>query len=74
MRARKRLQLAAPICDDASLVQVNKEVADVLREAKRQDTPDELASTVIDEIVRKCFRHFLRTQASVMPRRRRNRA
>jgi len=76
MRARTRIQLAVPLCDDASLVKLKKEVAEVLREAKRQDAlePDELVSVVIDETVRKCFRHFLRTQASVMPLRRRNRA
>lgn len=44
IRARKRLQLAVPICDDASLVKLTEEVAAFLHEAKRQrgPQPDEL--------------------------------
>jgi hypothetical protein len=73
IRARKRLQLAVPICDDASLVKLTEEVAEFLQEAKRQDAlkPDELASTVLDEVARKYFRHILRKKARVMPLRRR---
>jgi hypothetical protein len=75
IRARERLQMAAPICDDASLVKLKEEVAEFIREAKRQDAlaPDELA-TVVDEVARKYFRHFLQKQARVTPLRRRNSA
>jgi hypothetical protein len=67
MRAHKRLQLAAPTCDDASLMESKEEVAEFLREAKRQDefAPEETASTVVDEVARKYFRHILRQQARV---------
>ena len=74
MRARKQLQLAVPICDDASLEKLKNEVAEFIREAKRHDTlrPDELASTVIDQVARKYFQHILRRQSRATPRRRRN--
>jgi len=52
MRARDRLQSAAPICDDASLLKLDKEVAEYVREAKRSNhlRPDELVSTVVDGV------------------------
>lgn len=73
VRARKQLQLAAPICDDARLVKLKEEIAEFLQEAKRQDLlkPDELASTVLDEVARRYFRHVVRKQARVTPLRRR---
>ena len=76
MRAHERLQLAAPICDDASLMELKEEVAEFLREAKRRDelAPEEIASTVVDEVARKYFRHILRQQARVTPVRRRKTA
>jgi hypothetical protein len=72
MRALERLRLATPICDDASLVKLEEEVAEYLREAKRRDAlgPDELISTVLDRIARKYFRHSLQKQARVTPLRR----
>ena len=72
MRALERLRLATPICDDASLVKLEEEVAEYLREAKRRDAsgPDELISTVLDRVVRKYFRHSLLKQARVTPHRR----
>jgi len=44
MRAFERLRLATPICDAASLVKLEEDVADYLREAKGRDAlgPDEL--------------------------------
>jgi hypothetical protein len=76
MRARERLQSATPICDDASLLELEKKVAEYVREAKGRDAlePDELASTVADKIARKYFQHILRKQARVTPVRRRVRA
>ena len=73
MRARERLQSATPICDDASLVKLEEDVAEYLREAKRRDAsgPDELISTVVEKVARKYFRHILRKQARATPLRRR---
>ena len=75
-RARARLQLATPICDDANLLKLDEEVAEYVREAKRRDAlgSDELVSTVMDEVARNYFRHILRKQARVMPVQRRTRA
>jgi hypothetical protein len=76
MRARERLQLATPICDDASLLKLEKEVAECLREAKCRDAsgPNELVSTTLDAVARSYFRHMLRKQARVTPLPRRARA
>jgi hypothetical protein len=76
MHARERLQLATPICDDASLLKLEEEVAECLREAKCRDDsgPDELISTILDAVAQKYFRHMLRKQARVTPLRRRARA
>jgi hypothetical protein len=76
MRARGRLQSAAPICDDATLLKLGEEVAEYVREAKRSNhlRPDELVSTVIDGVARSYFRHIFRKQARVTPVRRRTRA
>jgi hypothetical protein len=75
MRAFERLRLATPICDDASLVKLEEDVAEYLREAKRRDAlgPDELISTVIDRVARSYFRHILLKQARVTPLRRQTR-
>ena len=73
MRASERLQLATPICDDASLVKLEDDVTEYLREAKRRDVsgPDELISTVVERVARKYFWHILLKQARVTPLRRR---
>jgi hypothetical protein len=65
--------LATPICDDASLLKLEEEVAEYLREAKRRDAlrPDELVSPVVDAVARGYFLHVLRKQARVMTLRRR---
>ena len=75
MRTFERLRLATPICDDASLVKLEEDVAEYLREAKRRDAsgPDELISTVLDKVTRKYFRHILLKQARVTPLRRQTR-
>jgi hypothetical protein len=72
MRALERLRSATPICDDASLVKLEEEVAEYLREAKLRDAlgSDELISTVLDRVARKYFRRSLLQQARVTPLRR----
>ena len=74
-RVFERLRLATPICDDASLVKLEEDVAEYLREAKRRDAsgPDELISTVLERVARKYFQRILLKQARVTPLRRRNR-
>jgi hypothetical protein len=75
-RTRERLQLATPICDDASLSKLEEKVAEYIREAKCRDPlqPNELILTVVDAVARNYFRHELRKQAHVTPIRRRTRA
>jgi hypothetical protein len=75
-RARERLQLATPICDDASLSKLEEKVAEYFREAKRREPlqSDELISALVDAVARSYFRHSLRKQARVTPVRRRTRA
>ena len=76
MRARDRLHLATPICDDASLLKLDEEVSECVREVKRGDHvgPDELVSTVVDGVARSYFSYILRKQARVILARRRTRA
>ena len=61
-RARARLQLETPVSDDASLLRLQDQAEDYVREAKRRSAsgPDELFSTVIDAVARDYFRHVLR--------------
>jgi hypothetical protein len=61
-RARARIQLEAPVSDEASLLKLQDQAAEYVREAKRRSTsePDELLSTVIDAVARDYFRHTLR--------------
>ena len=58
-RAQARLQLETPISDDANLLNLQKRVEDFVREAKHRDPsePNELISTVLDEVARDYFRH-----------------
>ena len=58
-RAQARLQLETPISDDPSLPKLQGQVADYVREAKHRDPsePNELISTVLDEVARYYFRH-----------------
>jgi len=63
-RALARLELEAPISDDAHLHNLQKQVEDFVREAKRRDPsePNELVSTVVDTIARDYFRHAILKQ------------
>ena len=63
-RAQARLELETPISDDASLHKLQEQVADYVREAKHRDPsePNELISTVLDEVARDYFRHAIRKQ------------
>jgi hypothetical protein len=75
-RARERLRLATPICDDASLVKVEEEFAEYLLEANRRDAvqTDELLMEALDAVARSYFRHTLRKQERVTPVRPQKRA
>jgi pyridoxine/pyridoxamine 5'-phosphate oxidase len=63
-RAMARLELEAPISDDANLLNLQKHVEDFVREAKRRDPsePNELVSTVVDTAARDYFRHVILKQ------------
>ena len=64
-RALARLELEAPISDDdANLLNLQKQVEDFVREAKRRDPsePNELVSTVVDTAARDYFRHVILKQ------------
>ena len=63
-RALARLQLETPISDDANLLNLQKQVEDFVREAKRRDPsePNELVSTVVDTVARDYFRHAILKQ------------
>jgi hypothetical protein len=61
-RARARLQLETPI--SANLLNLQKQVEDFVREAKRRDPsePNELLSTVVDTVARDYFRRAILKQ------------
>ncbi|MEA2940194.1 MAG: hypothetical protein QOD09_723 [Bradyrhizobium sp.] len=63
-RAIARLQLETPISDDASLLKLQEQAADYVREAKRRapSEPDELVSSVLDAVARDYFRHAIKKQ------------
>jgi hypothetical protein len=63
-RARARLQLETPISNDAKLLNLQKQVEDFVREAKRRDPsePNELLSTVVDTVARDYFRRAILKQ------------
>ena len=63
-RARVGLKLEMPISDDADLLNLQKQVEDFVREAKRRDPsePNELVSTVLDMVARDYFRHAILKQ------------
>jgi hypothetical protein len=64
MRAIARLQKETPISDDASLLELQEQAADYVREAKRRapSEPDELVSSVLDAVARDYFRHAIKKQ------------
>ena len=61
-RARARLQRETPILDDASLLVLQEQAAEYVRESKHRDAsePDELIASVIDAVARGYFQHGLR--------------
>jgi hypothetical protein len=63
-RAIARLQKETPISDDASLLKLQEQAADYVREAKRRapSEPDELVSSVLDAVARDYFRHTVKKQ------------
>ena len=63
-RATARLQQETPISDDASLLKLQEQAADYVREAKRRapSEPDELVSSVVDAVARDYFRHAVDKQ------------
>jgi hypothetical protein len=64
IRARERLQLEAPLFEDANLFKLQQQAADYVREAKRRDAsePELLVSTVLDAVARAYFRYAVRKQ------------
>jgi hypothetical protein len=63
-RAIARLEQETPISDEASLLQLQQQAADYVREAKRRAPleHDELVSSVLDAVARDYFRHAIRRQ------------
>jgi hypothetical protein len=63
-RAQARLQLETPISDDASLLRLQGQAADYVREAQRRDPsePADLVCSVVDAVARDYFRHAVRKQ------------
>jgi hypothetical protein len=63
-RALARLQLETPISNDTNLLNLQKQVEDFVREARRRDPsePNELVSTVVDTVARDYFRHAILKQ------------
>ena len=63
-RASARLQLETPISDDASLLEVQEQAAEYVREARRRapSEPDELVSSVLDAVARDYFHHVIKKQ------------
>ena len=61
-RSRARLQRGTPISDDASLLGLQEQAAEYVRESNRRDIlePDELISAVIDAVARDYFQHVVR--------------
>jgi hypothetical protein len=63
-RAITRLQLETPVSDDASLLELQEQAVEYVREAKRlaPSEPNELVSSVIDAVARDYFRHAIKKQ------------
>ena len=61
-RSRASLQREAPVSDEATLLVLQEQAADYLRESKRRDPsePDELASQMLHVLARDYFRHVQR--------------
>jgi hypothetical protein len=69
-RAIARLQLETPISDDASLLRLQEQAAEYVREAKRRapSESNELVSSVVDAVARAYFRHAIEKQRKRMGR------
>jgi hypothetical protein len=63
--------LETPVSDDATLLKLQDQAANYVREAQRRNPsePDELLSTVIDAVARDYFRHVLRKHRADVNRR-----
>jgi hypothetical protein len=63
-QAIARLQLETPVSDDASLLELQEQAAEYVREAKRRapSEPNELVSSVVDAVARDYFRHAIEKQ------------
>ena len=61
-RLRTRLQRETPISDDASLLVLQEQAAEYVRESARRNPsePDELIASVVDAVARGYFQHVLR--------------
>lgn len=61
-RARARLQRETPVSDDGSLLELQQQAADYVRESKRRHDfeRDELIASVFDALARDYFRHVVR--------------
>jgi hypothetical protein len=61
-RSRARLQRETPISDDASLLVLQEQAAEYVRESERRNRsePDELIASVVDAVARGYFQHVLR--------------
>jgi hypothetical protein len=59
-----KLQLEAPIPDDANLLELEDQAANYIREAKRREPAEnkELVSIVVDAVPRNYFEHAIRKQ------------
>ena len=68
IRTITRLQLETPISEDASLLGLQEQAADFVREAKRRDPsePGELVSSVLDAVARNYYRHAIEKQRKRM--------
>jgi hypothetical protein len=64
LRAQGRLQLEAPLPDNADLLDLQERAADYVRKAKQRDPsePNELVMTVVDAVARFYFGHIIRQQ------------
>lgn len=60
-RARARLQLEAPMSDDADISNLEKQAADYLSETERRAGPHIGITEVLDAVARDYFAHVLRT-------------
>jgi hypothetical protein len=63
-RGIARIQLETPVSVDASLLELQEQAAEYVREAKRRapSEPNELVSAVVDAVARDYFRHAIEKQ------------